>query len=87
MNSECYLPKAKQRNKMQENDEKKMSTELLCNIVYATECLTISSHMKKIFHVTEMYIYRQMIGIPWTHHVSNQDEHLYLESERDNSNL
>ena len=46
---------------------------LMTNLLYASECWTISAHMRSKLEAAEMWFYRRMLKIPWTDHVTNEE--------------
>lgn len=60
----------------------------MANSLYGSEYETIFSQMKRKLNITEMWYYREILGIPWKEKERNEDngkkEECYSESGREN---
>ncbi len=54
----------------------------MSNLLYASECWTISAHMRSKLEAAEMWFYRRMLRIPWTAHVTNEEVLRKIGTER-----
>ena len=46
---------------------------VITNLLYASECWTVSAHMRSKLEAAEMWFYRRMLKIPWRLNITNEE--------------